>query len=119
MPGTTTGRSTAAAFPAGRVRPRRPSGSRRQSATRSGPGRPARRRRGLEVGRVAWASGVGDCSGEAARVAIIAKPILLDVPEQLVTERMLLRIPRPGHSKFSWPAVAESQAELALWMPWG
>ena len=51
-------------------------------------------------------------------MAIIEKPILLDVPEQLVTERMLLRIPRPGDSRFTWPAIVESQAELAPWMPW-
>src|SRR5687767_12342549 len=59
--------------------------------------------------------------GQAAAMATptpIEKPILLDVPEQLVTERMLLRIPRPGDSKFIWPAVAESQEELGPWMPW-
>lgn len=48
----------------------------------------------------------------------IEQPILLDVPEQLTTERLLLRIPRPGDSKFIWPAVAESQPELRPWMPW-
>ena len=48
----------------------------------------------------------------------IEQPILLDVPEQLTTERMLLRIPRPGDSQFIWPAVAESQKELSPWMPW-
>jgi RimJ/RimL family protein N-acetyltransferase len=48
----------------------------------------------------------------------IEPPILLDVPEQLITERMLLRIPRPGDSKFIWPAVVDSQKELAPWMPW-
>lgn len=45
-------------------------------------------------------------------------PILLDVPEQLITQRMLLRIPRPGDSKFIWPGVVDSQRELAPWMPW-
>ena len=48
----------------------------------------------------------------------IDKPILLDVPEQLTTERMVLRVPRPGDSKYIWPAVVESQTELAQWMPW-
>jgi ribosomal-protein-serine acetyltransferase len=48
----------------------------------------------------------------------IEKPILLDVPNELTTERLLLRIPRPGDSKFVWPAVNESQAELRPWMPW-
>jgi len=48
----------------------------------------------------------------------IDAPILLDVPEQLITERMLLRIPRPGDSTFVWPAVVEAQNELSPWMPW-
>jgi len=49
----------------------------------------------------------------------IDKSILLDdVPEQLITERMFLRIPRPGDSKFVWPAVSEAQNELSPWMPW-
>jgi RimJ/RimL family protein N-acetyltransferase len=51
-------------------------------------------------------------------MAIEQPPILLDVPEQLITERMLLRIPCPGDSKFIWPAVVDSQKELAPWMPW-
>jgi RimJ/RimL family protein N-acetyltransferase len=46
------------------------------------------------------------------------QPILLDVPDQLTTSRLLLRVPRPGDSKFIWPAAFESQAELAPWMPW-
>src|SRR5687767_8701669 len=48
----------------------------------------------------------------------IEQPILLDVPEQLTSERLLLRIPRGGDSKFVWPAVVDSQNELAPWMPW-
>jgi RimJ/RimL family protein N-acetyltransferase len=51
-------------------------------------------------------------------VAIIEKPILLDVPSELTTARMLLRIPRPGDGKLIWPAVVESQQELGPWMPW-
>ena len=48
----------------------------------------------------------------------IEKPILLDVPSELTTERLLLRIPHPGDGRFVWPAVNESQAELRPWMPW-
>jgi ribosomal-protein-serine acetyltransferase len=47
-----------------------------------------------------------------------AQPILFEVPDHLITDRLLLRIPRPGDGKFVWPAVVESQAELAPWMPW-
>jgi ribosomal-protein-serine acetyltransferase len=46
------------------------------------------------------------------------QPLLLDVPDHLITDRLLLRIPRAGDSRFVWPAVMESQAELAPWMPW-
>lgn len=48
----------------------------------------------------------------------IEQPIMLDVPSELTTERLLLRVPRGGDGRFVWPAVAESQAELAPWMPW-
>ena len=51
-------------------------------------------------------------------MAIVEKPILLDVPEQLTSERLFLRIPRVGDSKFIWPAVVDSQNELSPWMPW-
>lgn len=47
-----------------------------------------------------------------------AQPIFLDVPDHLVTDRLLLRIPRPGDGRLIWPAVVESTAELAPWMPW-
>src|SRR3954469_236848 len=46
------------------------------------------------------------------------QPILLDAPDHLETDRLLLRIPRLGDGKFVWPAVVESQAELAPFMPW-
>jgi RimJ/RimL family protein N-acetyltransferase len=49
---------------------------------------------------------------------IEAPPLLLDAPDHLVTDRLLLRIPRPGDAKFIWPAIVESQAELAPYMPW-
>src|SRR5688572_27930068 len=58
-----------------------------------------------------------DCMGDGVSMAI-EQPILLDVPEQFQTERMLLRIPRGGDSRFIWPAVVDSQDELRPWMPW-
>lgn len=55
---------------------------------------------------------------EEATAMTIEQPILLDVPEQLTTDRLLLRIPRGGDSRFVWPAVVESQEQLRPWMPW-
>jgi RimJ/RimL family protein N-acetyltransferase len=45
-------------------------------------------------------------------------PILLDLPEQLQTPRMLMRFPRPGDGALINPAIRESIAELQPWMPW-
>jgi RimJ/RimL family protein N-acetyltransferase len=45
-------------------------------------------------------------------------PILIDVPERLETERLVLRVPRPGDGRVLNDAVRASHAELAPWMPW-
>lgn len=46
------------------------------------------------------------------------EPILLDVPDTLRTDRLVLRTPRAGDGARVNTAVVESAAELALWMPW-
>lgn len=48
----------------------------------------------------------------------IEQPILLDVPDHFTTDRLLMRIPRGGDSRFVWPAVVDSRNELAPWFPW-
>lgn len=45
-------------------------------------------------------------------------PILLEIPGELGTERLLLRTPRPGDGALVWPSVRDSLAELKQWMPW-
>lgn len=45
-------------------------------------------------------------------------PILIDVPERLETERLVLRMPRCGDGAAVNAAVAASHAELAPWLPW-
>ena len=45
-------------------------------------------------------------------------PLLLDLPEQLVTDRLLLRPPRAGDGAELNRAVRESRSELRRWMPW-
>ena len=46
------------------------------------------------------------------------EPILLDVPEQIDTERLLIRPPRLGDGAAVNVAVRESFNELKPWMPW-
>lgn len=45
-------------------------------------------------------------------------PLLIDVPEQIETDRLILRSPRAGDGKIVYPSVRESLSELKIWMPW-
>ncbi|HEX4234866.1 MAG TPA: GNAT family protein [Caldimonas sp.] len=45
-------------------------------------------------------------------------PLLIDVPDRLETERLVLRVPRPGDGRVLNDAVRASHEELAPWMPW-
>ena len=45
-------------------------------------------------------------------------PLLLDLPTEIATERLILRVPRPGDGATVNVAVHESLAELRRWMPW-
>jgi ribosomal-protein-serine acetyltransferase len=45
-------------------------------------------------------------------------PILLDFPDHLETERLLIRAPKPGDAAFIHPAIQESLDNLKPWMPW-
>lgn len=46
------------------------------------------------------------------------KPILRDFPDEFVTERLLIRAPRPGDGPELRAAVKDSWTELKQWMPW-
>ena len=46
------------------------------------------------------------------------EPILIDVPERIETERLVLRVPRAGDGPLVNDAIGASHAELAPWMPW-
>jgi RimJ/RimL family protein N-acetyltransferase len=48
----------------------------------------------------------------------MTNPILRDIPEQFETERLIIRVPRPGDGPGMNAAIIESFDELALWMPW-
>jgi RimJ/RimL family protein N-acetyltransferase len=45
-------------------------------------------------------------------------PLLIDVPERIETERLVLRAPRRGDGALVNDAVCVSLAELSPWMPW-
>lgn len=46
------------------------------------------------------------------------KPVLRDFPEEIRTERLLIRAPRPGDGAAVYAAVRDSLPELRQWMPW-
>ena len=45
-------------------------------------------------------------------------PILLDFPDQLETERLIIRAPRPGDGPALNEAVRASRDHLRPWLPW-
>ena len=45
-------------------------------------------------------------------------PLLIDVPERIATERLVVRVPRAGDGAAVNAAIGVSHAELAPWMPW-
>jgi RimJ/RimL family protein N-acetyltransferase len=49
---------------------------------------------------------------------LLPDPILRDFPDQLATERLLIRPPRPGDGAAINAAIQESLAELRPWMLW-
>ena len=46
------------------------------------------------------------------------KPILLDLPEEFETERLILRCARPGDGAEVNDAIRETIDDLSPWMPW-
>jgi RimJ/RimL family protein N-acetyltransferase len=46
------------------------------------------------------------------------EPVLIDVPERIETERLVLRAPRAGDGALVNDAIRVSHAELAPWLPW-
>jgi ribosomal-protein-serine acetyltransferase len=46
------------------------------------------------------------------------KPILIDFPDQIETDRLILRCPTPADAPAMLDAIQASMAELRPWMPW-
>ncbi len=58
---------------------------------------------------------------KAAAANRAANPILIDIPERLETERLILRAPRAGDGAAVFEAVAETLVDLRKWpasLPW-
>lgn len=51
-------------------------------------------------------------------MSAIDEPILVDVPEQIDTDRLLIRPPRPGDGAAINVAIRESFDQLKPWMAW-
>lgn len=45
-------------------------------------------------------------------------PLLVDIPSELRSDRLHLRVPRAGDGAVVYPGVRESLTELKPWMPW-
>ncbi len=48
----------------------------------------------------------------------MTSPILIDIPEEVIGFRVLLRPYRPEDAAALWEAIQESREHLAPWMPW-
>ena len=48
----------------------------------------------------------------------MTSPILIDIPEEVIGFRVLLRPYRPEDAAALWEAIQESLEHLAPWMPW-
>ena len=51
-------------------------------------------------------------------MTVILHALLLDIPEELHTQRLVLRATRAGRGADIQPALEESHAQLRPWMPW-
>ncbi|HEX7559834.1 MAG TPA: hypothetical protein VF386_11565, partial [Usitatibacter sp.] len=51
-------------------------------------------------------------------MAIVTRALLLDIPEQIETPRLILAAARSGQGAMVNEAVVESREELRAWMPW-
>jgi RimJ/RimL family protein N-acetyltransferase len=51
-------------------------------------------------------------------LSVLLQALLLDIPEMLESERLVLRAARAGQGIAVNAAIAESHAELRPWMPW-
>jgi RimJ/RimL family protein N-acetyltransferase len=48
----------------------------------------------------------------------VIKPILIEIPDAIETQRLVLRPPVPGRGAIVNHAIAESFHDLKAWMPW-
>jgi ribosomal-protein-serine acetyltransferase len=44
-------------------------------------------------------------------------PVLMDIPSEFYTERLIIRVPRPGDGKMVYESIQASIIELKQWLP--
>lgn len=45
-------------------------------------------------------------------------PLMYEVPDEVQTDRLILRVPRPGDGAIVYPSVRATIEQLKPWMPW-
>ena len=56
---------------------------------------------------------------DAEQTPLLPPPILRDLPDEIVGQRIVLRPYRPGDGAALWEAVEESREHIRPWLPWG
>jgi RimJ/RimL family protein N-acetyltransferase len=56
---------------------------------------------------------------EVSDMAEAVRPVLRNVPDELIGDRVIVRPYRPGDGAQLWEAVDESREHLLPWLPWG
>lgn len=46
------------------------------------------------------------------------KPILIDIPEKIETERLLLQVPKAGYGKLLYEAILDGYEDNVQWLAW-
>lgn len=55
---------------------------------------------------------------QSAHAAALPPPVLYNLPDEIVRQRIFLRPYRPGDGAALWEAVEESREHLRPWLPW-
>ena len=56
---------------------------------------------------------------DAEQTPLLPPPILRDLPDEIVGQRIVLRPYRAGDGAALWEAVEESREHIRPWLPWG
>jgi hypothetical protein len=54
-------------------------------------------------------------SDDSEQLLQFMKPILRDIPDQIETQRLVIRCPRPGDGRAAYEAVASHKTDTIVW----